>query len=78
MKIKIGGVVDLNAYMERAAAKKKQTETRTENQCNQLVIFEGNDYSGRGTHVTVGEGQGIPQSRKFSLGLGKKLKGLKL
>jgi polyphosphate kinase 2 (PPK2 family) len=65
MKIKIGGVVDLKAFMERAAAKKKQTETHTENQCNQLVIFEGNDDSGRGTSVTVGEGQGFMQSRNF-------------
>jgi hypothetical protein len=47
MKRKIGAAVDLKAFLERAATKKKQTETHTENQCNQLVIFEGNDDSGR-------------------------------
>jgi hypothetical protein len=50
MKRKIGAT-DLKAFLERAAAKKKQTESQTENQCNQLVIFQGQDGSGSGTSV---------------------------
>jgi hypothetical protein len=51
MKRKLGPAVDLKAFLERAAAKKKQTENQTENQCNQLVLFQGQVGSGSGTSV---------------------------
>jgi hypothetical protein len=50
-KIVAGAAIDLKSFMERAASKKKQTQT--ENQCNQLVIFQGLDGSESGTSMPV-------------------------
>ena len=44
-------VVNLKDFLQRAAAKKKLTENQTENQENQLVLFQGKDDSGSGTSM---------------------------
>ena len=48
-----GPVVDLRAFMERSAAKKRQTENQTENQM-QLVVFQGESGSGIAASTELG------------------------
>uniref|UniRef100_A0A8I6WF81 Uncharacterized protein n=1 Tax=Hordeum vulgare subsp. vulgare TaxID=112509 RepID=A0A8I6WF81_HORVV len=59
MKRKSGPAVDLKAFLERAASKKRQTQKQNENQSSemQIVLFQGHN----GTHTNIPPEPEIPE-----------------